>query len=46
MTDLITVGEGAPGIELSASDGKTYRLSDLLTSSRVMLVFPGNNTPG
>jgi peroxiredoxin len=47
MTDLITPGEAAPDFELVASDGKIYRLSDELGTSRVMLVFyPGNNTPG
>ncbi len=47
MTDLITVGEAAPDFALDASDGKRYRLSDVLQGSRVFLVFyPGNNTPG
>ncbi len=47
MTDLITVGEPAPDFELSGSDGRTYGLSEVLASFRVMLVFyPGNNTPG
>lgn len=47
MTDLITTGEAAPDFELMASDGNAYRLSDVLETSRVMLVFyPGNNTPG
>ncbi|MBE0593805.1 MAG: redoxin domain-containing protein [Gemmatimonadales bacterium] len=47
MTELIMPGEQAPDFELSASDGKAYRLSDVLRRSRVMLVFyPGNNTPG
>ena len=37
----------APDFTASASDGKTYRLYDLLRESRVLLVFyPGNNTPG
>ena len=47
MTELIMPGEQAPDFELRASDGKSYRLSDVLRRSRVMLVFyPGNNTPG
>ena len=47
MTDLIVAGEQAPDFELQASDGVTYRLSDVLRGSRVFLVFyPGNNTPG
>jgi peroxiredoxin len=37
----------APDFSAQASDGNTYRLSDLLRQSRVLLVFyPGNNTPG
>lgn len=47
MTELIEVGEIAPDFELTGSDDKTYRLEDVVASSRVMLVFyPGNNTPG
>jgi peroxiredoxin len=47
MTELITPGEAAPDFALVASDGNAYRLSDVLETSRVMLVFyPGNNTPG
>jgi peroxiredoxin Q/BCP len=47
MTDLIEVGSTAPDFELPASDGNSYRLSDVLQRSRVLLVFyPGNNTPG
>jgi len=47
MTDLILVGETAPDVELAASDGQRYRLSDVLKRSRIFLVFyPGNNTPG
>ena len=37
----------APDFTASASDGRTYRLQELLKQSRVLLVFyPGNNTPG
>jgi peroxiredoxin len=37
----------APDFTAAASDGATYRLHELLESSRVLLVFyPGNNTPG
>ena len=37
----------APDFSANASDGKTYTLHELLTQSRVLLVFyPGNNTPG
>ncbi len=47
MKDMIEVGATAPDFELEASDGRRYRLADLLETSRVLLVFyPGNNTPG
>jgi peroxiredoxin len=47
MTDVLTIGTKAPGFEAQASDGKTYRLADLLRRTHVALVFyPGNNTPG
>ena len=47
MTDLIAVGAQAPDFELQASDGRAYRLADLLQGSLVLLAFyPGNNTPG
>jgi peroxiredoxin len=37
----------APDFSAEASDGRTYRLQQLLQESRVLLVFyPGNNTPG
>jgi peroxiredoxin len=44
---LLSPGTPAPDFSAQASDGVTYRLSDLLRKSRVLLVFyPGNNTPG
>jgi peroxiredoxin len=47
MNEIIEVGAVAPDFSLPASDGKTYRLSDVLTCSRALLIFyPGNNTPG
>ena len=47
MNDLIQVGSTAPDFELAASDGKTYRLSDVLKRQLALLVFyPGNDTPG
>jgi len=47
MMDMIDVGEQAPDFELDASDGKRYRLRDVLKRSRALLIFyPGNNTPG
>lgn len=44
---LIAVGALAPEFELPASDGKTYRLKDVLSRHLALLVFyPGNDTPG
>jgi thioredoxin-dependent peroxiredoxin len=44
---LLSPGTPAPDFSARASDGATYRLSELLRESRVLLVFyPGNNTPG
>jgi peroxiredoxin len=44
---LLEPGARAPDFEAQASDGRTYRLSELLKEDRVLLVFyPGNNTPG
>jgi thioredoxin-dependent peroxiredoxin len=47
MSDVLTIGSKAPDFAAQASDGKTYRLTELLRRTHVMLVFyPGNNTPG
>jgi peroxiredoxin len=47
VKDLIAVGAEAPDFELAASDGKTYRLSEVLKRHLALLIFyPGNNTPG
>ena len=47
MSDLLAIGSLAPPFTAPASDGKTYRLADLLKTAAVALVFyPGNNTPG
>lgn len=47
MKELIAVGDRAPDFELLASDGKRYRLSEVLARSHALLVFyPGNFTPG
>ena len=47
MSEPLAVGARAPAFEAAASDGKRYRLADLLRQGSVMLVFyPGNNTPG
>jgi peroxiredoxin len=44
---LLEPGSIAPDFTAAASDGRTYRLHQLLSESRVLLVFyPGNNTPG
>ena len=43
----LPIGSRAPGFEAPASDGETYRLTDLLRRGHVALIFyPGNNTPG
>ena len=47
MSGLIAAGAAAPDFSAAASDGRTYRLAELLRESRVLLVFyPGNDTPG
>ena len=47
MSDPLAIGSKAPAFEAPASDGKTYRLAELLNHGSVALVFyPGNNTPG
>jgi peroxiredoxin len=47
MSELLEIGSKAPSFVAQASDGKTYRLADLLKTTAVALVFyPGNNTPG
>lgn len=47
MSDLLRVGSKAPAFAAAASDGKTYKLSDLLKRGPVALVmYPANNTPG
>ncbi len=47
MSDLLAIGSKAPPFSAAASDGKTYRLADLLKTGHVALIFyPGNNTPG
>jgi len=47
MADVLPVGAKTPDFTASASDGRTYRLADLLERSHVALIFyPGNNTPG
>lgn len=46
-TPPLHVGAKAPDFTATASDGTTYRLSELLERGHVALIFyPGNNTPG
>jgi peroxiredoxin len=47
MSEPLAIGSKAPAFTAPASDGKSYRLADVLNSAHVALVFyPGNNTPG
>ena len=47
MSRLLSPGSIAPEFPADASDGRVYRLRELLEVSRVLLVFyPGNDTPG
>ena len=47
MSEPLAIGSKAPPFTAAASDGKTYRLADVLKTAHVALVFyPGNNTPG
>jgi peroxiredoxin len=47
MSALLQVGARAPAFTAPASDGKTYRLTEVLQAHHVALIFyPGNNTPG
>jgi peroxiredoxin len=47
MSELIAVGARAPDFELRGSDGRIYRLKQVLKQSHALLVFyPGNFTPG
>jgi peroxiredoxin len=44
---LLQPGSPAPDFSADASDGRRYRLMEVLQESRVLLLFyPGNNTPG
>ncbi|MFN2400567.1 MAG: redoxin domain-containing protein [Gemmatimonadaceae bacterium] len=44
---LLTPGAAAPDFGADASDGKKYRLTEVLERGHAVLVFyPGNNTPG
>jgi peroxiredoxin len=46
-TTPLGIGIKAPDFTATASDGTTYRLSELLARGHVALFFyPGNNTPG
>ena len=47
MSELLPLGSKAPAFTAQASDGRTYRLADLLANKHVALIFyPGNDTPG
>jgi peroxiredoxin len=47
VTALLPAGSSAPDFTAAASDGRTYRLEQLLAQSRILLIFyPGNDTPG
>jgi peroxiredoxin len=47
MSEPLAIGSHAPAFEAAASDGKAYRLAELLRRGPVALVFyPGNDTPG
>jgi len=40
------IGTPAPGFELAAGDGRTYRLSDCAGKPVVLVFYPMDNTPG
>jgi hypothetical protein len=47
MSEPLAVGAKAPAFTAEASDGRTYKLADLVKAGHVALIFyPGNNTPG
>jgi peroxiredoxin Q/BCP len=42
----ISVGKPVPDIEVLATDGQTFKLSDLLGQNVVLYFYPKDNTPG
>jgi peroxiredoxin len=45
MAFTLQIGEGAPGFELPATDGRTYRLSDFDDAKVVVIFFTCNHCP-
>jgi peroxiredoxin len=47
MSEPLKPGDVAPDFAAAGSDDRTWRLSEVLRESAVLLIFyPGNNTPG
>lgn len=45
MTFTLSIGEKAPGFKLSATDGKTYALSDFSEAKLLVIFFTCNHCP-
>ncbi|HMG18335.1 MAG TPA: redoxin domain-containing protein [Gemmatimonadales bacterium] len=46
MSEPLAVGAKAPVFTAEASDGRTYKLADLVKGHVALIFYPGNNTPG